>query len=145
MRYSCQTFSFVFYFPCSADRERDWLPCKVVYSGWQPIRWSVRNNNSPRYYAVDPMLRPSGNPFKCHEEVLHLQPMIPPKRFDLFSPLTGGCSEGLDAFRFFFKQRVVPYVSHNLRREAPVQNNIAMYRFFVFFSPILPSCSLSYQ
>ena len=27
-----------------------------------------------------------GNPFKCHEEVLYLQPMIPPKRFDIFSP-----------------------------------------------------------
>ena len=46
------------------------------------------------------------NPFKCHEEVLYLQPMIPPKRFDIFSPLTGGCSEGLDAFRFFFKLSV---------------------------------------
>ena len=51
---------------------------------------------------LDPMLLPSRNPFKCHEEVLYLQPMIPPKRFDIF-PLTGGCSEGLDAFRFFFK------------------------------------------
>ena len=29
--------------------------------------------------------------------------MIPPKRFDIFFPLTGGCSEGLDAFRFFFE------------------------------------------
>ena len=28
--------------------------------------------------------------------------MIPPKRFDI-PPLTRGCSEGLDAFRFFFK------------------------------------------
>ena len=43
---------------------------------------------------------------KCHGEVLSLQPMIPPKRFDIFSPLTdryyntGGCSEGLDAFIF---------------------------------------------
>ena len=28
---------------------------------------------------------PSGNPFKCHEEVSTLQPMIPPiKRFDIF-------------------------------------------------------------
>ena len=35
-------------------------------------------------------------------EVLSLQPMIPPKRFDIFS-LTG-CSEGLDALRFFFKK-----------------------------------------
>ena len=23
---------------------------------------------------------------RCHEEVLYLQPMIPPKRFDIFSP-----------------------------------------------------------
>ena len=39
-----------------------------------------------------------GNPFKCHEEVLYLQPMIPPKRFDMFSPLAGECLEGLGAF-----------------------------------------------
>ena len=49
------------------------------------------------------MLLPSGNPFKCHEEVLYFQLLIPPKRFD-FSPLTGGCSERLGAFRFFFKK-----------------------------------------
>ena len=35
--------------------------------------------------------------FKCHEEVLYLQPLIPPKRFDIFPPITGGCSEGLGA------------------------------------------------
>ena len=39
-----------------------------------------------------------GEPFKCHEEVLYLQPLIPPKRFDIFSPLTKRCSEGLRAF-----------------------------------------------
>ena len=33
------------------------------------------------------------------EAVLSLQPTIPPKRFDIF-PLTGGCSEGLDALLF---------------------------------------------
>ena len=32
---------------------------------------------------VDPMLPPSGNPFKCHKEVFSLQPMIPPKHFDI--------------------------------------------------------------
>ena len=48
-----------------------------------------------RDYTVDPMLSASGNLFKCHEEVLYLQPLIPPKRFDIFSPITGGCSEGL--------------------------------------------------
>ena len=25
-----------------------------------------------------------GTPFKCHEEVLYLHPLIPPKRFDIF-------------------------------------------------------------
>ena len=34
---------------------------------------------------------------------MSLQPMILPERFDMFFPLTGGCSEGLDAFRYFFK------------------------------------------
>ena len=29
---------------------------------------------------------------------IYLQPLIPPKRFDIFPPLTGGCSEGLGAF-----------------------------------------------
>ena len=33
--------------------------------------------------------------FECHEEVLYLQPLIPPKLFDSFSPITGGCPEGL--------------------------------------------------
>ena len=32
------------------------------------------------------MLLPSGNPFECHEEVLYLEPTIPPKRFDIFPP-----------------------------------------------------------
>ena len=33
-----------------------------------------------------------------NQEVLYLQPLIPPKRFDFFFTLTGGCSEGLGAF-----------------------------------------------
>ena len=48
-----------------------------------------------------------GTLFKCHEDVLYLQPVIPPtKRFDIF-PLIGGCSKGLDAFRFFLKQQLL--------------------------------------
>ena len=42
-------------------------------------------------------------PFKCQEEVLYLQPLIPPKRFGIPPPLTGGCSEGLGAFWFFLR------------------------------------------
>ena len=44
------------------------------------------------------LLSASGNLFKCHEKVLYLQPLIPPKRFDIFFPITGGCSEGLGVF-----------------------------------------------
>ena len=50
------------------------------------------------------MLLPSGNPFKCHEEVFYLQAMIPPKRLDVFLP-DWGYSEGLTAFRFFFNKK----------------------------------------
>ena len=35
--------------------------------------------------------------------------MFPPKPLDIFSP-EGGCSEGLDAFRFFLKIRVRYFV-----------------------------------
>ena len=52
------------------------------------------NDVSPRYYAVDPMILPSGNPFKCHEEVLALQPMFPRICFDSSPP------DRADAFRF---------------------------------------------
>ena len=39
------------------------------------------------HYTVDPiMVLPSGNQFKRPEEVLCLQPMIPPKRFGIFLP-----------------------------------------------------------
>ena len=55
------------------------------------------------------MQLPSGNPFKCHEEVLYLQPMISPKRFDFFPHRLGGSQKGLDAFRFFFKQHICMY------------------------------------
>ena len=37
--------------------------------------------------------------FRYDEEFLSLQPMFPPKDFDYFPP-EGGCSEGLDAFKF---------------------------------------------
>ena len=39
----CQTFSFSF-FPYSADHERDWPPCKVVFFGLATNALNVRNN-----------------------------------------------------------------------------------------------------
>ena len=38
-------FSFPF-FPCSADHERDWPPCKVVFFGLATNALNVRNNNN---------------------------------------------------------------------------------------------------
>ena len=40
-----------------------------------------------------------GTHLNAMKRFLYLQPMIPPKRFDISPPpLTGGCSEGLGAF-----------------------------------------------
>ena len=69
-----------------------WCPCMAIYVSVQ------YNDGLLPDVTFDPMLFPSGNPFKCHEEISYLQPFVPPKRFDIFSPLTGGCSEGLGAF-----------------------------------------------
>ena len=74
------------------------------------------------YYSVDSiMLIPSGNPIICHEEVLSLQPMFPTKRFDNFSRclVSGECSEGLDAFRYFFKNQLL--TSLNASKGCPVK------------------------
>ena len=43
--FATQTFSFSF-FPCSADHERDWPPCKVVFFGLATNALNVRNNNN---------------------------------------------------------------------------------------------------
>ena len=52
---------------------------------------SVQYNGGllPDIILLDPVLQPSGSPFKCHEEVLSLQHMIPPKRSDIFPPDRG--------------------------------------------------------
>ena len=114
-------------FPCLADHEQDWQPYQVdLFSCYMCNHTYIQNNGGfPRYYTVDPMLLliPTGNPFKCHEEVLYLQPMIPPppKRFHMFSHLTEGCSEGLDAFRFFLKSKEVD--GRNPARGHKVENH----------------------
>ena len=41
----CQTF----FFPCSADHERDWPPCKVVFFGLATNALNVRNNNNNNF------------------------------------------------------------------------------------------------
>ena len=44
-------FFFLFSFPCSADHERDWPPCKVVFSGWATSTLNVKNNKNNCYIS----------------------------------------------------------------------------------------------
>ena len=52
----CQTFSFSF-FPCSADHERDWPPCKVVFFGLATNALNVRNNNNKQQQKEECFVR----------------------------------------------------------------------------------------
>ena len=75
-----------------------WCLCMAIYV-------SVQHNGGflPGFVLLTQCYYHRGtNAFKCHEEALYLQPMMPPKGFDIFPPDGGGCSESLDAFRFFF-------------------------------------------
>ena len=65
-----------------------WCPCMAINA-------NVQYNGGLLPDIILLTQSASGNLFKYHEEVLYLQPLIPPKRFDIFSPITGGCSEGL--------------------------------------------------
>ena len=48
------------------------------------INVSVQHNGGLLILFSQCYLLPLVNPFKCHEGVLYLQPMIPSKRFDIF-------------------------------------------------------------
>ena len=109
--YAARLF-LLFSFPCSADHERDWPPCKVVFFGLATNTLNVRNNKQQQHkggflpgiiLTVDPMLLPSGNPkrFCTCSLRFHLNILT-------FFPLTGGCSEGLDAFIFFYNKVTNP-------------------------------------
>ena len=41
-------------FPCSADHERDWPPCKVVFFGLATNTLNVRNNNNNNVIGLAP-------------------------------------------------------------------------------------------
>ena len=87
------------------------LPCVMVYyivSGlflmfvWCPcivINVSVQYNGGllPDIIMLTRCYRHRGTCLNASMKsfFLYLQPLIPPKRFDMFPPITGGCSEGL--------------------------------------------------
>ena len=59
-----------------------WCPCMAIYV-------SVQYDGGFLPDIIYPMLLPSGNTFKCHEEVLYFQLLIPTKRFEIFPPRLG--------------------------------------------------------
>ena len=78
----------------------------VVFFVWCPcmaINVSVHHNGRllPDIIPLPHCYYPRGTRLNAMERFC-ICSLIPPKRFDIFPPLTGGCSEGLDAFRFFF-------------------------------------------
>ena len=77
-------------FPCSADHEQDWQPYPV-----DPYSCYMCDHNigeKPTVILYTYINRYVGTPES------HLNVMT-------FFSLTGGCSEGLDAFRFFSKKK----------------------------------------
>ena len=44
---------FLFSFSCSADHERDWPSCKVVFFGLATNALNVRNNNNNTLVTLD--------------------------------------------------------------------------------------------
>ena len=78
-------------FPCSADREKDWQPHPV-----DPYSCYMCDHNTgekPTVIMCTYIHRYAGTP------EFHLLNVM------TFFSLTGGCSEGLDAFRFFSKNK----------------------------------------
>ena len=67
-----------------------WCPCMA-------INVNVQYNGGllPDIILLTQCYLHRGTCLNAMEEVLYLQPLIPSKRFDIFSPITGGCSEGL--------------------------------------------------
>ena len=61
------------------------------------------------------MLLPSGNPFKCHEEALYFQLLIPPKRFDIFPP-DWGMLRRSRCIQIFLYTSVGPSIVHRNRK-----------------------------
>ena len=72
-------------------------------------------------------------------KVLFLLPMILPKRFDIFSPLTEGCSEGLDAFRFFKTVPGCMYDHHLYQSMDQWRNNIQRKQHIMLSLIYVPS------
>ena len=67
-----------------------WCPCMA-------INVNVQYNGGllPDIILLTQCYLHRGTCLNAMKRFLYLQPLIPPKCFDIFSPITGGCSEGL--------------------------------------------------
>ena len=72
-------------FGCGMDYQVQCFSLLVFFGVpvWRLVYSITRLGFSPTLYSVDPMLRE----LKRHEDVLSWQPVIPPKRFDIFPPV----------------------------------------------------------
>ena len=81
---------------------------------------------------TDKILRYKVTSSDIYSTVLSLQAMFPPKikPLDIFSP-EGGCSEGLDAFRFFFKTftHVLELSATDTRTKAIIMSRFELTKF----------------
>ena len=59
---------FFSFFPCSADHERDWPPCKVVFFGLATNTLNVRNNNNKNNCCTITLIAMQGHQTKPRQE-----------------------------------------------------------------------------
>ena len=117
-------FLSFYFFPCLADHERDWPPCKEVFFGLATNALNVRNNNNniasvlfllfvwcpcmaidvvsgttgellPDIVLLTQCYYHRGTRLNATKIFLSLQPMIPPKLADFFFLLFFPCSADL--------------------------------------------------
>ena len=75
------TITVYYYKPISLHTKNVFVLFLSGVPAWRLINVSLQHNGGflPGIILLtQSMILPSGNPFKCHEEVLYLQPMIPP-------------------------------------------------------------------
>ena len=61
-----------------------WCPCMAINI---KCKYTAQSWFFPQYYTADPMLLlSSGNRLNAIKSFFYLQPMTPPKRFDIFPP-----------------------------------------------------------
>ena len=89
--------TFFLFFPCSADHERDWPPCKVVFFELATNALNVRNNNNNN--------NPSNRATYCSSGVV-IPPSSPSNAQSVRVPTTPA--------HLFFRRKKIP-ASHGAR------------------------------